>query len=103
MIRVPYFNIDWAMKVLEQTKANPGAAAHRDDLGFTDIQCPTCGAYLFPSVQDDKGDEILLICLNACHLSPDMRARFRDSIQQAAANWERLVDQGQGSDRAGDI
>lgn len=60
-----------------------GSSAQK--LGLSKFLCPTCKAHLYPTGG-------ALICLNACHLTAEARARFAATLDSARRVSESLAE-----------
>lgn len=79
---MPVIDLEWAAKEKAIDPDYEGSTSQQ--LGLSKFLCPTCRAHLYPAGGT-------FICLNACHLTVEARARFSATLDSARQVSESLA------------
>lgn len=88
---MPVIDPEWAEKEKAIDPHYEGSASQQ--LGLSKFLCPTCKANLYPT-------EGTLICLNACHLTAEARARFSATLVAARRLSSAFENTGAAAEKA---
>lgn len=88
---MPVIDPEWAAKEKAVDPDYEGSTSQQ--LGLSKFLCPTCNGNLYLA-------DGVLICLNACHLTLDARARFAATLVAASQLSRALEKTGAAADQA---